>query len=169
MSSHRILALQRFDTISWIMPYYAPTHKSFLLLSSLCVDTRKKLDEFYVGFVNWMRKYCISVGVESKPTSKNLFLPNDLFEMEITVSKINIKKFIKFMKNLSKHKGWYFGSNYMHSSVMIRNPLYIQSFSVKQLDSYIELMKSITVHYSNGLKENLKSFCQTTSLDTFSF
>ena len=61
MERSKIPMLSRFDTISHIMPYYGQTHWAFLLLSSLCSETRSKLDEFYDEFVTCMKENWIYI------------------------------------------------------------------------------------------------------------
>ena len=105
--------LQRFDTIASIMPYYGPTHKAFLLMSSLCSASRRKLDEHYVAFINWMEKHCISIFINLQRSYDLLFFPNDLFEVNFDwVAQIHINKFIRFIRNLHERKGCYFNNNY---------------------------------------------------------
>ena len=92
----KISMLSRFDTISHIMPFYANTHKSFLLLSNLCSAVRNKLDEYYHEFINSMREHWIRI----YSNEMNLLLPSDLFIADIwvtTESEFNI--FAQFINN----------------------------------------------------------------------
>ena len=83
MERYKIPMLSRFDTISHIMSYYAQTHRAFLLLSGLCLETRDKLDEFYDEFIASMKKCWEHIGVDSTNKLTHLFLPNELFEISI--------------------------------------------------------------------------------------
>ena len=124
MEKREIPIFNRFDTISIIMPYYAPTHQAFILLSSLCSSARNKLDEFYEEFISCMREYSKNVRIESNQSFSKKLVPNDLFE--ISIERINdksINSFIKFVKRLSENKGWYFNKHYMHSRVNIFNSI----------------------------------------------
>ena len=124
MESSKIPMLSRFDTISHIMPYFAHTHKAFLLLSSLCSATRSKLDEFYGEFITSMTKYWTNYEGDISVKFDYLCIPNDLFEIFINWnSKEDIESLIEFCKNIKDAKGWYFNKNYMHSQIKIRDPI----------------------------------------------
>ena len=112
MEQTKIPMLSRFDTISSIMPYYSATHRAFLLLSSLCSATRWKLDEQYWAFINWMSSHWMLLNIKPDNSYKKLFLPNDLFEMNIEWWDSEYSdEFFKFIKNLHESKGWYFNEN----------------------------------------------------------
>ena len=87
MKKTEIPIFTRFDTISIVMPFYAPTHKAFKLLSSLCSSARNKLDEFYEKFISCMRDYSKNVRIESNQSIRKRFVPNNLFE--ISIERIN--------------------------------------------------------------------------------
>ena len=143
MERIKILMLSRFDTISHIMPYYGQTHGAFLLLSSLCSETRNKLDEFYDGFVNLMKENWRYIQMNS--TYQNI-PPNDLFEMSISLSDHKvINTFIEFIENLRDSKGWYFNSHWMHSKAKIWDPIGIEIADIKKLYPYVGVLKSIQV------------------------
>ena len=56
-----------------------------------------------------------------------------------------IEPFIKFIKNLSSSKGWYFNSHYMHSEIKIQDPVRVIFDLFKKLVAYVDLLKSIRV------------------------
>ena len=146
MEKSKIPMLSRFDLISHIMPYYDQTHWAFLLLSSLCSDTRRKLDEFYDEFISCMKEYWRYLLVYSTNQKSHKFLPNDLFEINIGCSnKENSQILIKFIGNLKDLKGWYFGEHYMHSTIKIRDPIKVYIDYIKELYAYIDILKSIKV------------------------
>ena len=146
MERLKIPMLSRFDAISHIMPYYGQTHKAFLLLSSLCSETRDKLDEFYDEFVNLMKEHWTCINAKSIFQLAHLFLPNDLFEISIDLTYQNsINVFIKFIKNLRDSKGWYFNSHWMHSKAKIRDPISVGIDYIKKLHAYVGVLKSTQV------------------------
>ena len=122
MKRSKIPMLNRFDTISHIMPYYAQSHKSFLLLSSLCSTTRGKLDEFYNEFITMMTKYRINLEIKSEYYLNYLFLPSDLFILNIkeTTGKL-FDAFIEFINKCEKSEGWYFNKHSMHSQIKFQD------------------------------------------------
>ena len=77
METYKIKLLENFGLISKIMPYYGPTHKSFLLLSALWVKSRKKLNEYFNEFKKIMLKYWAEIKFTSHTYST--FPPWDLF------------------------------------------------------------------------------------------
>ena len=120
MEWSKIPMLDRFDAISHIMPYYARTHKAFLLLSSLSSATRRKLDEFYYEFIEWMKDNWMAMYMGSDLMKKYIFLPLDLFTINCwLINEDNISKFIEFIKNISKSVGWYFNNKYMNSKINV--------------------------------------------------
>ena len=124
----KIPMLSRFDTITHIMPYYASTHKSFLLLSSLCSATRDKLDEFYEAFITRMAKYRMTLEVFSDNYLSYLFLPSNLFIINLRqVTEKMFNEFIRFIKNCEKSKGWYFYKNSMHSQIKFQDIIKLSS------------------------------------------
>ena len=138
--------LSRFDAISHIMPYYGQTHRAFLLLSSLCSETRDKLDEFYDEFVNHMKENWRYIETYSTKQETLKFLPNDLFEIFIELQDIEMfNTFIEFIENLRDSKGWYFNSHWMHSKAKIRDPIVVDIDYIKTLYAYIHVLKSIQV------------------------
>ena len=157
--------LNRFDTISAIMPYYGYSHKSFLLLSSLCTTTRKKLDEFYEAFVYLMRQNLLFV--EIKLDLNNLFLPIDLFGISISklIGKTVLESFVKFIKNLNESKGWYFNKHYMHSQIVLKNWIPVDYFWIKELYHNLSILKSIQVVVFDDTYEYFKYWSSPISLD----
>ena len=146
MERSKIPMLSRFDAISHIMPYYGKTHWAFLLLSGLCSETRRKLDEFYDEFVTLMTKYWILVEANSTYLRTDIFLPNDLFKVSISCrNQIAIESFINFIKNLRDSKGWYFNSHYMHSKIKIQDPIVVNIKFIKEIYAYIDVLKSTQV------------------------
>ena len=146
MECSRIPVLSRFDTISHIMPFYANTHKSFLLLSKLCSASRRKLDEYYDEFIAHMEKYRICLYINSTNIDTHLFLPNDLFTINRCIiwnSTFNV--FTLFIENLSKLKGCYFNSHYMHSKIIIKGSIGFNSDLIKKLEPYLDILRSIQV------------------------
>ena len=146
MERFKIPMLSRLDTISHIMPYYSHTHKAFLLLSSLSLASRRKLDEFYDEFVNHMKEYWLFIKAEKWNKWSHLFLPNDLFEISIHCwDKENTQPLIIFIENLIVSKGWYFRNHYMHSKIKIWDPIKIDINCIKELYPYIDILKSTQV------------------------
>ena len=146
MEKSKIPMLSRFDAISHIMPYYDQTHRAFLLLSSLCLETRSKLDEFYDEFVTHMKENWIFVEANSTDRLTHIFLPNDLFEVSIDCRDPKaFDAFIEFIENLRDSKGWYFNSNYMHSKIKIRDPITVDIRNIKTLYAYVDVLKSTQV------------------------
>ena len=167
MDRSKIPMLNRFDAISHIMPYYGQTHRAFLLLSSLCSKTRNKLDEYYDEFVKVMREYWMQVWVDSKYSQDHIFLPNDLFEVSFILSnKEMVEPFIKFIKNLSSSKGWYFNSHYMHSEIKIQDPVRVKFDLIKELVAYVDLLKSIQVILCKEDIKTSKVKYESSTLDT---
>ena len=85
MESRRIPILENFALISVIMPYYGPTHKMFLVLSSFSTKSRDKLDEYYEEFRNAMAKHSLKIRiVDCKLATWQL--PCDLFMFKFAVT-----------------------------------------------------------------------------------
>ena len=146
MERSKIPMLSRFDTISHIMPYYGQTHRAFLLLSSLCLETRHKLDEFYDEFVTLMKENWAYIDTSLTDQLTSLFLPNDLFRISIDCKyQERMDTFIKFILNLRNSKGWYFNSHYMHSKVKILDPIIVDIHYIKKLYAYVDVLKSTQV------------------------
>ena len=167
MERSKIPMLIRFDTISHIMPYYGHTHRAFLLLSSLCSDTRSKLDEFYDEFVACMKENWGCIKAYSTKQKIHKFLPSDLFEVSVECrnqEKIGI--FIKFILNLRDSEGWYFNSHYMHSKIKIRDPIWVDIVDIKKLSAYVDEMKSIHVILCKENTHSSKIKYESGTLDT---
>ena len=147
MENLKIPMLSRFDLISHIMPYYGETHRAFLLLSGLCSETRCKLDEFYDAFITCMKEYWLVFKAYQSKKINSLFLPNDLFEFDISsiLKEEMFVAFIKFVEKLRDSKGWYFNSHYMHSKIKIRDPIRVNIKYIDKLYAYVDLLKSTKV------------------------
>ena len=167
MEGSKIPMLTRFDTISHIMPYYAKTHKAFLLLSSLCSASRLKLDEFYDGFITSMTEHWLNLEIESDNSLNYLFLPNDLFGVSIQCEdEESVDELIKFIENLIDFKGWYFNNHYMHSKIKILDSFSVDIKFIKKLDTYIDFLKSIQVILCKKDIYRSKLLFQSVTLDT---
>ena len=146
MERSKIPMLSRFDAISHVMPYYGQTHRAFFLLSSLCLETREKLDEFYDEFVTCMKEYWMVIKAHQSNQSNYLFLPNDLFVFVINgFQKEMFGAFIKLIKKLRDSKGWHFNSHYMHSKIKIRDSIVVSIEYIDKLYAYVDLLKSTQV------------------------
>ena len=167
MDRSKIPMLSRFDAISHIMPYYGQTHRAFLLLSSLCSETRSKLDEFYDEFVTWMKENWVFLNTNLSEKLNELFLPNDLFEVSIfCIYQRKFSIFINFIENLRDSKGWYFNSHWMHSKIKIRNPIRVDVYDIKRLYAYVDVMKSILVSLCKNDTHSYKFEYESSTLDT---
>ena len=167
MESSKIPMLSRFDTISHIMPYFAHTHKAFLLLSSLCSATRSKLDEFYGEFITSMKEYWEILKWRLYNNFDYLCSPNDLFEFSIGCSsEEDIEALIRFIENLRDSQGWFFNKHYMHSQIKIRDPVAVDFDIINILLPYADILKSTQVILcKNGLQSSKIQY-QFTTLDT---
>ena len=159
--------LSRFDLIAHIMPYYARTHKAFLMLSNLCSATRDKLDEFYDEFITSMTEYWMQYQIKLNKYSEHYFLPNDLFESYFECkSEDNINALIKFCKEIKSSNGWYFRSHFMHSKIKIRDPIDAQIEIIKELYSHIDVLKSMQVVLCKRNIHGFKVQYEPSTLDT---
>ena len=103
MEQTKISMFDRFDLISHIMPYYAQTHKAFLLLSSLCSASRSKLNEFYDEFINCMKGNWLYI--KRFYNEIKLVLPSDLFIVRISIeTESDMNNFVQFIKNYEESK-----------------------------------------------------------------
>ena len=159
--------LSRFDTISHIMPYYARTHKAFLMLSSLCSATRDKLDEFYDEFITSMTEYWMQYEIKLNKYSELNLLPNDLFESYFECkSEEDINALIKICKEIKSANGWYFRSHFMHSKIKIWDPIDAQIEIIKELYSHIDVLKSTQVVLCKRDIHGFKAQYESSTLDT---
>ena len=159
--------LSRFDAISHIMPYYGQTHRAFLLLSSLCSETRNKLDEFYDEFVIWMKEHWRYIEVYSTEQITSLFMPNDLFQVYVKCRYQEIfDAFIELIENLRNFKGWYFNEHYMNSKIKIRDPILANVEGIKTLYAYADVLKSIQVVLCKEDPYDFKVQCEPGTLNT---
>ena len=135
-------AWERFDIISTIMPYYAHTHKAFLLMSQLYSASRNKLDEYFDEFISCISEYWMSLVVNFKSETKTWNLPNDLFD--ISISMIDTSLIDNFVSNFTKsiyHNSWYFNSHNMHSRIKIKNPICVIFFWTEGLYPHVDTLK----------------------------
>ena len=150
MERSKIPMLGRFDTISHIMPFYAHTHNVFLLLSSLCSNSRSKLDEYYSEIIysmsgNWSK-------INKDWRTDYLFLPSDLFIKNIFIENdYDFKWFIQFIENLKESQGWYFSSHFMHSQIKTYGSVNIKTLLFKKLHPYYDIFKTTHVRMSDDL------------------
>ena len=79
------MILGSFSLASVIMPYYGPTHQSFLVLSTLSSKSRKKLDDYYPEFRRLMAKFWAEIQISSLPDGKQ-FPPFDMFKLDFRSS-----------------------------------------------------------------------------------
>ena len=70
-----------FGITSVVMPYYGHSHVSFLLLSTLCRTSRRKLDEYYEEFRKHMLRYSKEL-ILCGEKLELMTLPNDLFRFD---------------------------------------------------------------------------------------
>ena len=82
MENNKILLLENFPLVTVIMPYYNPTHKWFLLLSSFSVGSRRTLDKNYKIFRRLMIQYSSELNYCSKDFVTKL-APWDLFRLNL--------------------------------------------------------------------------------------
>ena len=167
MERSKIPMLSRFDSISHIMPYYGQTHRAFLLLSGLCSETRRKLDEFYDEFVTLMKEYWTLVKSNFEVQLTRIFRPNDLFEVSIYCQdQKSIDEFIEFIEDLKDFKGWHFNSHYMHSKIKIRDPIKVEIKFIKELYAYVDILKSTQVTLCKKDTHTSKVHYEPSTLDT---
>ena len=128
MEWSKIPIFGRFDAISHIMSYYASTHKAFLLLSSLSSATRRKLDEFYLEFIEWMKDNWLTVSFNLDKIKEHKFFPLDLFSFSIwSINEYKFSNFIEFIDNFNKSVGCYFNNKYMHSRINAKNRIEVDT------------------------------------------
>ena len=137
----RIPILENIVLNSVIMPYYSYTHKAFLLLSSMCSRSRRKLDDFYEEFRSAMKNYCMNI--YQNRNQKVLSLPWDLFRFKFSVSSIEKANcFIEFLNNLKERKGYYFNTHFMHEQIWLTN-IVLYTIFIEKILPYVEDMKQI--------------------------
>ena len=169
MERSKIPMLSRFDAISHIMPYFGQTHRAFLLLSSLCSETREKLDEFYDEFVAHMKENWTYILAFSANQQTQKFPPNDLF---VISNKCTIEEetdiFIEFIESLRDSEGWYFNSHYMHSKIKILDPILIDINLIETLYPYVDELKSTQVTLCKKDTHSSKVQYESSTFDTIS-
>ena len=147
MERNKIPIFEKFSLVSIMMPYYAPAHKAFLLLSALYHGSRKRLDEYFDGFVNIMRVYSLRIQINRSWGPIRFTLPSTLFQFKIELAHTkDIDDFISFIKRISKSEGRYFNQHYMNNRVLLVNDLItIEDAFIKKLIGYESDLKTIRV------------------------
>ena len=159
--------LEKFSICSMIMPYYAPTHFSFLLLSQLNSRSRAMLDEFYEEVLNWMLNTAIWILI-SEENKVMMSLPCDLFKFSIDLKNEGIvEMFLQLIDNIRQNKGFYFNSHFMHSRLWIVS-LYVDSDLVSKLYPSLELLKQTKIISDISWDEKLFSYQRAELMDMFS-
>ena len=157
MEKSKMQIFSRSFTIYHIMPYYAHTHQAFLLLSTLCSASRKKLVKNYTEFIYLMRENWVSIS--RRPNTEYFPLPPDLFIIRISeITEQKLDAFIEFVNNL-KESQFYFSKIPMNSQIKVDSLISISISLYPKLHPYIEALKSILVRKSDNLDEPI-------SLDT---
>ena len=161
MENLTIPIFNRLSVIWEIMPYYGPTHKVFLMLSTLWSATRSKLINNYDAFIYAMKGYWAWLSVEQQRDLRLLFLPNDLFEINI-LSKISedISTFVEFISKINKSEGWHFDKHFMHRQIKIQNYIDINVWAIKQLFPHFDKMRSVRVWNKINSNKFLESVSQ---------
>ena len=161
MENLTIPIFNRFSAIWEIMPYYGPTHKVFLMLSTLWSATRRKLINNYDAFIYAMKGYWTWLSIEQQRDLRLLFLPNDLFEINI-LSKFSedVNTFIEFISKINKSEGWYFDKHFMHRQIKIQNYIDMSVWAVKQLFPHFYIMRSVRVWNKINSNKFLESVSQ---------
>ena len=155
MEEIKIPMLSRFDTISHVMPYYAHTHKAFLLLSNLCKTSRNKLDEFYDEFMECMKYNWLKITILLERMKK--LLPTDLFIIMFEFEyQSDQSKFIEIIKSLTSFNCCYFNKHSMNLNTKLQNPISIDIYLMNQLTQlkpYMKTLKSIKVRFDENLSQ----------------
>ena len=89
METNSIQLLESFPLVSIIVPYYGPTHKWFILLSTFWRSSREMLDKNYKVFRRIMIKYWSEVAISDTRFLIN-FPPWDL--LRLNFSKVQIRR-----------------------------------------------------------------------------
>ena len=166
MEENRIAIFENFALTSVIMPYYGPTHKMFLMLSSFWVGSRKKLDEYYKEFIEIMKVYCLVVEINFDIRwYACLYVPTHLFILDILDINENIESFVDFIIEIDNKKGYYFNDHFMHDSVTIyRKRVLINQNLFEDLYPHVERLKKIKVLWDFQANENKFSNKETNCL-----
>ena len=159
--------LEKFAVSSMIMPYFAPPHLSFLLLSKLSSRSRAMLDEFYEEILNWMLNTAILISI-SEDNEKAVLLPCDLFKFSFYLKNERITElFLQLIKNINQSKGYYFNSHFMHSRLWIAS-LNVDSNLIAKLYSSLDLLKETKIINYTGRDDKVFSYQRTELIDKFS-
>ena len=74
--------------------------------------------------------------------------------------------FIESIVNLRDSKGWYFNSHYMHSKIKIRDPIVFHIKFIKELYTYVDVLKSTQVILCKEDSHTFKVQYKPSTLDT---
>ena len=163
MEGTRISIFEKISLISLIMPFYSYSHNAFLVLASLWMRTRNKLDEFYEEFRNTMKNKWMSLTVEDN--FRKLLLPNDLFSYTIIIKTSDeALKFIEFISRIVNKQGYYFRNHYMHEHIKILS-ISVFSSQVEVLYSKIEEIRSFRILSSSCYSSEDNFFEKNSLLD----
>ena len=145
MMSSRISLLEWFSTCTLVMPYFGPTHKSFLLLSQLSKGSRKMLDEFFEEILNWLKENLVCLTIEYDFQIELMFLPANLFKFSIKLNTIQaLESFVKLIERINNKKGYYFNENYMHNRLCIEK-MYVYSNILSLKEEDIEFSQNTVI------------------------
>ena len=155
MDSSNINIFESFSLTSILMPYFAPTHKSFLLLSTLCKKSRYKLNEYYEEFRKIMLIYSLLLMIQRENINR-ITLPSDLFRFKIKLNtNVDVDIFIQFIINISNKEGYFFNDHFMHNQLWIVEVL-AKIITLERLNSYAKYLKSVVVIDDERLTNDLR-------------
>ena len=144
MMNYRIDLFERFGVCSVILPYVGQLHSAFLMLSKLSVKSRKMLDKYIKGILNWMDKNVITLVIWDQ-NGGMLHLPSDLFWFSINIdSETTLKYFLLIIENISVNKGYYFNDHFMHKRLWITKLKIKPNLTVKMYP-YLKLLENTSV------------------------
>ena len=90
----------------------------------LCCTLLQGTNEYDDEFIS-----CMSLVVNFKSETKTWNLPNDLFEVSISMIDTSlIDNFISYFTKSIYHNSWYFNSHSMHCQIKIKNPICVNLF-----------------------------------------
>ena len=152
MENSRIKIFENFTLSSLVMPYFSYTHKWFLLLSSLWVQTREMLKKNYTIFRRIMMEYSETIELYGA-LNKRILLPADLYRFKINLRyQADVDTITEFIEKVSAKEGYYFDSQYMHEQICIYY-VKISPYAIKYLFPYAEKLDSIIWVNDNYWKE----------------
>ena len=159
--------LEKFSVCSKIMPYYAPLHSSFSLLSQISWKSRAMLDEFYEEILNWMLNTANWILI-SEENEKAMFLPWDLFKFTIDLKQEStVIIFLQLLEEIKQNKGYYFNKHYMHTRFWII-ALYVDPILIHKLYPSLELLKETEIIGDINIDDTSFSYQKTKLIDKFS-